>query len=275
MTEAGTGPLLRRILVALDASERSEDALDEAARLAAALQAELVGLFIEDTELLQAAELPVTRIVSHQTPSPGALDAAMMQRALRIWAAASREALAAAASRWHVRWSYQITRGALAERLLAEATEHDVLAFTSAGLLRRALAGADAPPDAGRRAVSLYLARRRSLPGRPVVVLYQSAEEALAVGRALAKRGGGALVVLALGRDAEAAAALEGAAKRALAGGDAPAEVKALVEPDAAGLVEAIAAERPGVVVFDRGGSMATRIERVLDTTVCSTLVLG
>ena len=275
MTEAGTGPLLRRILVALDAGERSEDALDEAACLAAALQAELVGLFVEDTELLQAAELPVTQIVSHQARAPGALDAATMRRALKIWSATSREAVAAAASRWHVRWSYQVARGALAEQLLAEATERDVVAFSSAGILRRARAVAMAPPAPGRRSISLYLARRRGQPGRPVVVLYQGAMESLDVGRALAKLWSSPLVVLALGQDAKAAAALQASARQALAGGDSPDVVKALEGPDAAGLVEALAAERPGVVVFDRRGPSAAGIEQILETAGCSTLVLG
>ena len=43
---------LKRILVALDASEQSLTALETAATLAQAMQGELTGLFVEDAELL-------------------------------------------------------------------------------------------------------------------------------------------------------------------------------------------------------------------------------
>ena len=49
---------LARILVALDASASGRAALAGAAALAAELQAELLGLFVEDANLLRLASLP-------------------------------------------------------------------------------------------------------------------------------------------------------------------------------------------------------------------------
>ena len=57
------GPSIRRILVALDASPSSLVALEEAAKLAAVWDAELAGVFVEDSELLRMAQLPFMQTV--------------------------------------------------------------------------------------------------------------------------------------------------------------------------------------------------------------------
>ena len=61
MSERQEEDKIQRILVALDASTDSLAALDAAAKLAQCLQAELVGLFVEDVNLLYMAGLPFTR----------------------------------------------------------------------------------------------------------------------------------------------------------------------------------------------------------------------
>ena len=57
----------RRILVAIDASAASLDALAAATALASRLGAALEGLFVEDEDLLRLAALPFTDLV--RTPS--------------------------------------------------------------------------------------------------------------------------------------------------------------------------------------------------------------
>jgi nucleotide-binding universal stress UspA family protein len=51
----------QRILVALDASPASLAALDFATELAERHQAELLGIYVEDINLLRSAEIPFTR----------------------------------------------------------------------------------------------------------------------------------------------------------------------------------------------------------------------
>ncbi len=54
MTGPGEAAAPRRVLVALEAGESAPALLEAAANLAAGLHAELVGLFVEDSELLEA-----------------------------------------------------------------------------------------------------------------------------------------------------------------------------------------------------------------------------
>lgn len=266
---------LRRILVALDAGDQGLLDLEEAARLAAGLEAELVGLFVEDTEMLEAAGLPVARVISRHARGDMALDAALMQRALRVWAARSRESLAAAASHWQVQWSFRVARGTLAEQVLSEAGESDLLALGGAGgPLRAARLRSTTHSVTERARCSVLLLRKGPLARRPVVVIFEGAERALAVGRALARVYGCQLVVLAVGRDATAAEALEEKAAAWLARHETIGEVDPLAAPEPEAIGEGLRARYAGIVVLDRQGALTPRLEPVLSEADCSVLVL-
>ena len=56
-----TKPRIDRVMVALDSTKQSQAALKAAAELAARLNVELIGLFVEDINLLQLASLPFAR----------------------------------------------------------------------------------------------------------------------------------------------------------------------------------------------------------------------
>lgn len=118
---------IRRILVALDASPESLAALEFAAELAAGLEAELSGLFVENVDLLNIAALPFVREVSRLAPGGRTLDPERMAADLRAQAAVARRALEAAASALHLRSSFRILRGQVEAALATAVTETDLL----------------------------------------------------------------------------------------------------------------------------------------------------
>jgi len=65
-----TDLVVRRVLVALDASPVSPEAAQAAAELAAQMQAQIEGLFVEDVTLLDLASLPLTAPVAVGIPTP-------------------------------------------------------------------------------------------------------------------------------------------------------------------------------------------------------------
>jgi nucleotide-binding universal stress UspA family protein len=97
--------VIRRILVALDASRQSVAALQVAADLASHLEAELVGLFVEDINLLRLAELPFAREVGSYSATRRRLNTRQVERQLKVQAERARRALEAYADRASVRWS--------------------------------------------------------------------------------------------------------------------------------------------------------------------------
>ena len=256
---------LRRVVVALEAGETGHAALEDAARLAAQLKAELVALLVEDLEPVAAAGLPVTRIVSPGDGRDGALDAAMMRRAYRVWSRNTRQAVEATATRWKVSWSCRATEGHGAEQLIGEAGAEDILALPRS--LGRVTPGGDA-------ACSVLAVRRSGALGRPVVVFYQGRTASLAAGLALARLYGSQLVVCALGADAEEVAALGDSAAAWLGEQRVRGPVVPLVDPDGPSLEAALGATPPGLVVYSRKSAFAGLLDRALARHPCSLLTL-
>ena len=104
-------PAIRRILVAMDTLSDNMAVLEAAAVLAARLEAELTGLFVEDADLLRAADLPVSLEVMLWTARERNPTETEMARALRALAARVRKDLERAAKRARVPWSFRVVRG--------------------------------------------------------------------------------------------------------------------------------------------------------------------
>lgn len=132
MNEQGSG-VIRRILVAIDASPASFTALETAAELAQALQAELVGLFVEDINLVRMAALSFSQEVGLFSATRRQLNSLSIERQLRSQATRARQALATIAERAGVNWSFQTTRGVVSAELLAAALDADMIILGRTG----------------------------------------------------------------------------------------------------------------------------------------------
>jgi nucleotide-binding universal stress UspA family protein len=229
---------LQRILVALDASAHGRAALEAAVILAADLQADLLGLFVEDANLLRLAALPFTRTAHWGPGQQEPMDERRMARVLRAEAEQLRRLFAAEAGRLHVRCTFEVTRGPVDEALLAAAERVDLVVMGAAGRNPMTGAGLGSTARAMARSAprSVAFLSPGSRPGRPVVTFYDGAgeaERALTLAGRLAREDGQNLVVLiprplagpegALDREVEDRLAREGlrARLRHVSGGDA------------------------------------------------------
>jgi hypothetical protein len=93
------------------------------ARLARELQAELLGLFIEDEALLRFAALPFAAEVGLASAAARALDPASLERALRAQAASLERALAAILDPASHAWSFRVARASPASAVHAALAE--------------------------------------------------------------------------------------------------------------------------------------------------------
>jgi nucleotide-binding universal stress UspA family protein len=126
---------IRRILVALDASTESLGALEAAALIAARLRAELIGLFVEDINLLRLAGLPFAREIGLPSAHAREFNTEDIEQRLRAQAERAQRALARTAGAMQLRWSFHVTRGQVVNELLAAASGTDFVALGSAGHL--------------------------------------------------------------------------------------------------------------------------------------------
>jgi hypothetical protein len=124
---------MRRIAITLDAFEVSPAALEQAVLLAERMGAQLEGIFVEDIDLIQLAELPFLREVRLVSRSVNQISLHRMEQELRVLARRAERLLGEQASRHNVAWSFRVWRGSIDTELLAVDVEADVFALTRLG----------------------------------------------------------------------------------------------------------------------------------------------
>ncbi len=106
-----TAPNVRRVLVEFGPGEQSDRLLDAAARLAAAVRADLSGLFIEDSALLDLAGLPFARAVAPRPEPARSLQRPDMEAMFAALARRCQRDLEIAAKAARLGWSFEVLRG--------------------------------------------------------------------------------------------------------------------------------------------------------------------
>jgi nucleotide-binding universal stress UspA family protein len=187
--------LIRRILVALDASAQSHAALEAAANLAALLDAELVGMFVEDINLLRVAQLPFVREVSYPMAEMREINVPKMESRWRSQVTEARRQLSESANQRKVKWSFSVERGGVSDRLLAASLDMDLLAIGRQGrsLSQKMRLGSTARKvlKSGKR--SVLLMRTEVDLEQPVLAIFDgsdAARQALLIASALARKSG-------------------------------------------------------------------------------------
>lgn len=102
---------VRRVVIALESICDSAKALETAAEIAARIQAELHGIFMEDVNLLSAARLPFVRQVKLQPGVAHGFETADIESEFQALAAHARSRLRDLAGHLKLPWSFEIHRG--------------------------------------------------------------------------------------------------------------------------------------------------------------------
>lgn len=171
---------IRRILVALDASTNSREALATAVNLAETLRSEIHGIFVEDINLLRLAELPFAREIQFADNAFRQLEMDGLQRKLRSRAAILRHELEELTNERKITATFSVSRGPVERELLAAALDTDILAVGRLGhsLLNRMSLGSTARAVLAR-ATSAVLLVKAHVESGPIVVLYDGSATGL------------------------------------------------------------------------------------------------
>ena len=263
MTTTPERPAGGRILVALDASPRSLAALSTAGALAAELDAELSGLFVEDINLQRLLALPFAREFCLLSGQLQPLSRAEIERTWRREAESLQRRLAEAAEQLQLRWSFQVARGRMATELSLQAQAFDLIVLgerTGVSVMT---------------AVQTTTRVKAHMPGQagPVLVLFEPGQPAasLGLGIRLARRIGAELVLLIHAADEAAYLSACTAAQAALKAQGAAGRCVWLAGLERDKLVQAARREAACCLVLaDRNRFLQQgELERVLDEIDC------
>jgi nucleotide-binding universal stress UspA family protein len=227
---------IRRILFALDAATDAPDSLEAALDIAERLHAELVGLFVEDMNLLRSAALPFVRQISPTAPSWSELDTGAVERQLRARAEEARRRLEESARRRRVAFSFRVARGEVGPEVAAAAADADMVILE--GMARPVAGGVrlgSSARAAARHARSTVLVLREGrMQARQFLVAYDGtpeADKAVAVAALLARASGAAVLAAIMTGGAMEAAALDARAREIARSMGVNARTEVLGEP--------------------------------------------
>lgn len=246
---------IRRILLALDTATHSLAAFEATTALAARLDAELHTLFVEDINLLRLAALPFAREMRLTSATTHRLQNPEMEHALRAEATRAQATLATVATRLHVRWSFQVTRGQVAEQVRAAAMETDLVAFIFSGGAPAGLTHVAATMETVMRGAPCPLLMLPPGAGirPPFVVVYDgtpASARALRLAAQLAQAEATGVTVLLAAIEPSVVRRLRSEADALLAGTKVTAQYPMLARPDAAAIARAVRAASAGTLLM-------------------------
>lgn len=253
-------PTPRRVLLALDPLSRSQAALRTAGALAAELDAELAGLFVEDINLARLFALPFARELCVFSGELRPVSKADVERGWRREAAALEQRLAEAAGEWRVRWSFQVTRGHVAAEARVQARALDLLVL-------------------GERAAALSPSVPKPTDDGPVAVLADPVQPHAAIDlgvRLARRRGTGVVLLIPEGVTSASVTACEAGESAARAGG-VNLRCVPLEGHDSATLLRAIRRAAVGCLVVSNRDRLleSNGLKRLLDGADCPIVLAG
>lgn len=262
MTGANSNRIeIRRILVALDDSPQSLVRVETAAELAANFKAELIGIFVEDVNLLRVAQLPFAREISLFTPISRQIRLDQLQRELRTQSNRMHKILAAAATARKVPWMFKVARGSVATEVLSAASEADLMIL---GRMTWSLTGGKRLGSTVRMILTqghvlTLILHEEAIWTVPVSVVYDGSKlsvKALNVAAHLVQTRDGRLNIFILALDMEMARKMQTEVFKELEKRKLEADFRLLVNPSLTRLTWLIQTQGLGPVVLPCSGSL-------------------
>jgi nucleotide-binding universal stress UspA family protein len=244
---------IRRILLALSGAGEELAWIDAAADLAAALEAELSALFVEDIDLLRASRLPSMWEMGRYSAQLRQMQADSTVRLLQAAARRTQQALQRAAEARSLRYSFRILQGKPLHTLLAQTANLDLIML-------------------GRRAAP------RTAHPRPLAVWFDgsmAAAATLAVGLRLARATGRPCLVLVVAADAQTYRERVQQAGWAVGGG-AEVSMQRLQDNDPAALATAVNGLRAAALILpaDYADGDLARLDALRSRLRCDLLLV-
>lgn len=246
---------IRRILVAIDASEHSQAALRAAVELARQTHGEVQGIFVEDENLLRMADISFTREIRLFSTGVSACSTEDIRRQLRVQAQRAEELLSHVSERAGVPASFRVVRGQVTRELLAAAEEIDLISLGRAGHAKgdQPVLGSTAEAVLQQAARPVMVLREGVRLHPPVLVLSDGSpattDALMLAGEITQSARYMPVSVLTLSSNSEEIQKLEQEALGVMKAFDVPVSFHALQKPFAHQLVHAIETEGCGVVL--------------------------
>ncbi len=217
--------MIRRLVVAMDASPCSRSVLRSAAHIAAHLGVRLEGIFVQDAGLHRLAALQMVQEISIPSAQMRSFSVATLEREYGVLIERAESWGSDVSKKYNVQWHFDVRRGAVAAQLMAAAGEGDLLSLGRSGWplvsARQRPMGSVVRTVIGHHPFPLFVLEREIQAGQPVFVSADAGfdERQLYTAARLAELYASPLIVL-VSAEAKAAGAILSQVDRLLADRD-------------------------------------------------------
>jgi nucleotide-binding universal stress UspA family protein len=175
MSEEFNRERIDRILVAVDASPNSLVALRAAVDLARRMQAEILGLFIEDIDLHRLGNLPFAQEIGVYTARSRRISSRQIRLQLRAQSKRARNLLERLANEARVSWTYRVQQGSTSD-LKDAAADADLIVLGRTGWSGRRKLGSTVQFLLSHYPSRTLIIGDRSSSGSPILVVYDGSD---------------------------------------------------------------------------------------------------
>lgn len=264
---------IKRIAVAIDCSPHSRASLSTAAELAGILHAELLGIFVEDINLIRMAELPFSQEIHRHTARCEPIDSLKLERMLDQQANEAYELFRQTAIRFGIPHTFKKLRGLVPAEVLEAALEADLLAMGRSGktpVCRRGL-GSTARKAIRESKANILLSRPGVASDSPLLVIYDGspgAKHALETALGLARKKT-ALHIFLVDNNVRRLATLQEEAEHIIGENFTAKEFHRIPWTDSKMLLQCIHMTEPGLLVLsDRSEAVSPEtVYKLIDAT--------
>ncbi len=193
--------IIRRILVAVDASTNSSAALEAAALFAKVTKANIHGLYVQEEHWEHVNRLPSTTIINELTGEAQLLKKNKLNRHVEKLAKRLQRKLKSVSRRHEVSHKWQSVRGRVIEEILKAGRDVDLITIGRRGgsALQRKRLGSTAKAVIQRSDKPVLILTNHLMLSRAITVIYDDSEESrkgLQLGLSIAKKNRSNLFVL-------------------------------------------------------------------------------
>jgi nucleotide-binding universal stress UspA family protein len=270
---------INRILVALDDSSKAIDLLHAAADLALELEAELIGLFVEDVDLLNAADLPIFRDINLSSRTRRKVDRIQIERVLHQRVTKIRAEVERIRQERPLDLKLTITRGTVANEIQKAAADADMVIMSRSTMSSQRL-GSTAHQIAGDLTCNLLLIEPSRADITHLLTIYDGSEKArraLSSAALLADAQNGKLTIAVVGEDEAAAQALKAQASQWLHEQGIEANYRWLLPPETSKLKDIVESEGQCLLILPDESSMVEKgtLREILPELKCEVFLVS
>ncbi len=157
----------------LTSASNAEKAMAAAAVLARVIEAQIVGLFVQEENMVELAEFPFARVLDFDSPKPREVSRQLMQQAYARRAAICRQVLSSHAEKARVSWSFSTQQGNVSAKVeeVAGSGDYVVLSGETFGTGVHSLVRAARTVPAFVKGVVVATVHRESRAEGPIVAI--------------------------------------------------------------------------------------------------------